>query len=213
MTRYWCHICNSFVHVNNDPLRCVTCDGDFVEVVPGEEPVQQQPAFEPAPNPFVNLGAAGGNAQPGSFFDILSGMFRNIAQQPQPQFAGANAQPQAVAHDWTALQQQLDNLRNQQAQQAAQAPNQAGPGFVQYQIPLNQLFNFNFQGGKYVVLNALHCNLFFPNLANQLSLCSFQDLFGAFAQPQQFGDYASDAGMQAILDRLFRQHQSYATFF
>lgn len=31
--------------------------------------------------------------------------------------------------------------------------------------------------------------------------------------PQQMGDYVSDAGMQSLLDRLFRQHQSYVSSF
>lgn len=53
--------------------------------------------------------------------------------------------------------------------------------------------------------------LYFATRPNHHIPCSLQNLFGAFGNQQQFGDYVSDAGMQGILDRLFRQHQGYVT--
>lgn len=130
-------------------------------MVPGEEPAQPRAAYEPAPNPFANAGAGAGNVQVGSFADLLTGLLRNVAGAGVQQFPGAEAQPQAEANGWAAFQQEINNLRNRYEQQAGQAPNQAQPGFVQYQIPLNQLFNFNMAGGGYVAFLSLSVVLFF----------------------------------------------------
>lgn len=198
--------------MHGDPLLCVTCDGEFVEVVPGEEPAQPQAAPSPPPNPAQVMGGNAFNMQGGSLFDIIGGLFGNLTANAGQQPAGPGPQAQAGMQPLFDLQQQLNDLRQRLEQQAQQQPNQAGPGFVQYNIPFNQLFNIGMQPGKYVPPQMLFHTFNDEAFANHVSFYSMPGMFAGFGGPQQFGDYASDAGMQAILDQLFRQHQAYVSF-
>ena len=148
MTRYWCHICNSFVHVQQNPILCSTCGGEFVEVVPDEPAAAvAQAATIPQDGPFAQQAQLDANNPLGSLFGMLSNMLANPNQNggfvfpapppqgPQPQHAHFTFQPNFAAP-------------NAQAFGAGQQmPGNPQPAFVQFGQP--PIFNFTAQAGSY----------------------------------------------------------------